>query len=908
MTAGSRIHLSAALLPLLLGAGCHSDQASDTAIIVEVSSDLAVPTEINQVYLLATDPQGTPVFEHTFDLGVGQNRVALPFRTGLYPLHSSSTPIRIAAAGQLDGQSVVTRSATLSFVGGKKVVLQLPLLAVCKPVKCAVATTTCKANGKCEPNSVAPSDLPNYVPNQPISGTDAASAIPDAATADVALDAAVDGTADRQADRAPDTTGGRDAFSAAGGAGGTDAFFGTGGAIGTDGAAVDVGIAPVDAPAADVLPDVPVGGSGGTGGKTVTGGVTASGGKTSTGGVTTSGGTTASGGSTGGVLTSGGTTTTGGTTATGGTTGPALKAPGALCAGTGECQAGLTCLDGVCCTQASCPQCQNCGAAGTCSITVSSAEDTTGATCAGTSACNVAGACKKKSGETCATTADCAAGTCTDNRCCSQTCGICQACTGAGGTCVAVTSADDADTCTGATTCNAAGVCKKKSGENCTATGDCATGTCTDNRCCSQTCGVCQACTGAGGTCVAVTSADDADTCTGANTCSASGSCGLKSGQACTPPGNCAAGTCTDNRCCSQTCGVCQACTGAGGTCVAVISADDPDSCTGANSCDGTGACKRKNGQACTTGTDCVSGTCNANVCGPAVATRCAGLAPTCGPLGTGDCCASLPVTGGTFYRSYDGVDYTDKSYPATVADFYLDKYEITVGRFRQFVNAGMGTQLSPPADGAGLHPLIPGSGWNSTWKTNLTANTAALTTALKCSSGYQTWTDAPGANESKPQNCIDWYEAFAFCAWDGGRLATEAEWNYAAAGGSEQRAYPWSNPPTSTTIDDSYAVYCGGSCSSTQNAGSKSPKGDGKWGHSDLAGNVWEWTLDWYTSPYQAPCNNCADLTAASTRVIRGGSFYSDASDLRSAYRHYGGNPDYHDDGIGARCARTSL
>jgi formylglycine-generating enzyme required for sulfatase activity len=297
------------------------------------------------------------------------------------------------------------------------------------------------------------------------------------------------------------------------------------------------------------------------------------------------------------------------------------------------------------------------------------------------------------------------------------------------------------------------------------------------------------------------------------------------------------------------------------------------------------------------TGCTVIDGTCNAGVCGPP---RCVGLAKTCGPSGNGDCCESLQVPGGTFYRS------DDPTTPATVADFYLDKYEITVGRFRQFVNAGMGTQLSPPADGAGAHPLIPGSGWNSTWKTNLQTNTAALTTALKCNSTYQTWTDAAGANESKPQNCMSWYEAFAFCAWDGGRLATEAEWNYAAAGGSEQRVYPWSIPPTSTTIDDSYAVYCGGSCT-PQNVGSKSPKGDGKWGHADLAGNQWEWTLDWYAS-YQTSCNNCADLTAASYRVIRGGSFGNLAADLRSAVRGYD-DPWYLNNGIyfGARCARAS-
>jgi sulfatase modifying factor 1 len=48
-------------------------------------------------------------------------------------------------------------------------------------------------------------------------------------------------------------------------------------------------------------------------------------------------------------------------------------------------------------------------------------------------------------------------------------------------------------------------------------------------------------------------------------------------------------------------------------------------------------------------------------------------------------------------------------------------------------------------------------------------------------------------------------------------------------------------------------------------------PKGDGKWGHANLAGNLWEWTLDWYANPYSpAGCANCADLAAASHRVVR--------------------------------------
>ncbi len=305
-----------------------------------------------------------------------------------------------------------------------------------------------------------------------------------------------------------------------------------------------------------------------------------------------------------------------------------------------------------------------------------------------------------------------------------------------------------------------------------------------------------------------------------------------------------------------------------------------------------------------TGGSDGLTGKGSAGSVASPAGQSCRGLAATCGPSRNDDCCKSLLVSGGTFYRSYDGVEFMDQSYPATVADFYLDKYEITVGRFRQFVNAGMGTQDSPPAPGSGAHPLIPGSGWDSTWNAFLPWTTAGLKANIKCNSTYQTWTDTAGSNESRPINCLDWFTAAAFCAWDGGRLATGAEWNYAAAGGSEQRYYPWSNPPTSTTIDDSYAVYCGGSCRRTQNVGVKSPKGDGKWGHSDLAGNVWEWVLDG-DAPYSNPCDNCADLVAAPYRVLWGGSFDGSAVGLRSA-QSLTWFPELQFFGFGARCART--
>ena len=66
------------------------------------------------------------------------------------------------------------------------------------------------------------------------------------------------------------------------------------------------------------------------------------------------------------------------------------------------------------------------------------------------------------------------------------------------------------------------------------------------------------------------------------------------------------------------------------------------------------------------------------------------------------------------------------------------------------------------------------------------------------------TWTISPGANERKPLNWVSFYIAFAFCVWDDGRLPSEAEWNYAAAGGDEQEGrYPWG-----AGLDQTCAVY----------------------------------------------------------------------------------------------------
>jgi sulfatase modifying factor 1 len=233
----------------------------------------------------------------------------------------------------------------------------------------------------------------------------------------------------------------------------------------------------------------------------------------------------------------------------------------------------------------------------------------------------------------------------------------------------------------------------------------------------------------------------------------------------------------------------------------------------------------------------------------------------------------------------------------ATVSDFALDTFEVTVGRFRKFVTAYPG---STPAVGAGAHPKIgAASGWHAGWP--LPTDQAALIASLKCHATDQTWTDSAGANESKAINCVDWYTAFAFCAWDGGRLPTEAEWEYAAAGGSENRLLPWGG----TTLPDCAHANFAGCVGGVSDVGS-TPLGNARWGHQDLGGNVWEWILDEWTPSYtSAPCNDCANTSFSANRVWRGDNFVFGASWARVTYRG-ADSPARHINVLGVRCARA--
>jgi formylglycine-generating enzyme required for sulfatase activity len=279
-------------------------------------------------------------------------------------------------------------------------------------------------------------------------------------------------------------------------------------------------------------------------------------------------------------------------------------------------------------------------------------------------------------------------------------------------------------------------------------------------------------------------------------------------------------------------------------------------------------------------------------------------------------CCESILVLGGTFPmgRSKSGTDAASgqndeqPEHNVTVSDFHLDEYEVTVGRFRRFAEWYDGT---PPPDGEAAHPSIAGSGWQRAWNTELPLTQADLIGSLKCKAKFQTWRDAPSGTEEMPINCVSWYAAFAFCAWDGGRLPTEAEWEYASAGGSENRLYPWGQQTPDNTLAAFFCTYDGnGGCAFEDIVVVGSvPAGAGRWGHEDLGGNMMEWTLDWYDANWYsaggAICNDCANLNVAPRRTARGGAFDLPGSQLRAAYREYD-VPDNRNYYIGFRCARS--
>lgn len=193
---------------------------------------------------------------------------------------------------------------------------------------------------------------------------------------------------------------------------------------------------------------------------------------------------------------------------------------------------------------------------------------------------------------------------------------------------------------------------------------------------------------------------------------------------------------------------------------------------------------------------------------------------------------------------------------------FYMDKYEVTNMEFARFV---AGTGYVTEAERAGD---------STTWRTY-----------------------AEG-KERHPVVEVSWADAQAYCRWAGKRLPTEAEWEKAARG-SEGLTYPWGNDWEPGRANSREAGLRG-----TTVVGSF-PEGVSPYGLFDMAGNVWEWTADWYQaypgSDYQS------EYFGQKFKVIRGGDWFSEKSRVRAARRSCT-SVEATNDNLGFRCAKDGV
>jgi formylglycine-generating enzyme required for sulfatase activity len=146
--------------------------------------------------------------------------------------------------------------------------------------------------------------------------------------------------------------------------------------------------------------------------------------------------------------------------------------------------------------------------------------------------------------------------------------------------------------------------------------------------------------------------------------------------------------------------------------------------------------------------------------------------------------------------------------------------------------------------------------------------------------------------HENMPIVSVTWDEAQAYCGWMGGRLPTEAEWEYAARGGTTGARYG--------PIDE-IAWYDGNSGRQTHDVAQKRPNG---FGLCDMLGNVWEGVSDWYDQNYyqSSPAHDPHGPASGELRVLRGGSWYGDPRYVRVSGRD-GYYPTYRDIKNGFRC-----
>lgn len=262
-------------------------------------------------------------------------------------------------------------------------------------------------------------------------------------------------------------------------------------------------------------------------------------------------------------------------------------------------------------------------------------------------------------------------------------------------------------------------------------------------------------------------------------------------------------------------------------------------------------------------------------------------------------------IPGGEFLMGSDEPDFRDARpwHRVSVDGFWMDKTEVTNEQFTKFVMATKYVTLAERAPTKEEFPTAPPE--------NLVAGSVVFTPpaqAVPLDSHFRWWNYVKGANwrhptgpdsdlkgkEKHPVVHIAYADALAYCQWAGKRLPTEAEFEFAARGGLEKKVYAWGDEfqpggkwmantfqghfPEKNTAEDGFT--------GTAPVGSFPVNG---YGLDDIAGNVWEWTSDWYRPDYyttlakagdvarnpQGP-NDSLDPTEPGTKkkVHKGGSF----------------------------------
>ena len=263
-------------------------------------------------------------------------------------------------------------------------------------------------------------------------------------------------------------------------------------------------------------------------------------------------------------------------------------------------------------------------------------------------------------------------------------------------------------------------------------------------------------------------------------------------------------------------------------------------------------------------------------------------------PLPGGVPVEQLYVPGGSFLMGSASSEADERPVHTVILDaFWIDRTEVTNRQFAAF------------ASDTNYQTLAEQQGRGHGFTTNNWEDIEGASWRQPQGSGTQPedWADHPVVQ-------VSWDDAQAYCAWAGGRLLTEAEWEYAARG-PDARTYPWGDG-----FDVEWLNYCDRNCFLEWADGEgddgfvlTAPVGSfaagASWvGAVDMAGNAWEWTADWYSpDTYDvSPASNPQGPDSGVQRVVRGGS-WADTFDFARSAKRYVYAPDRPQNYLGFRC-----